>query len=87
MSRTEEEIAELLRALPPAPEAWVAGARELPRTRRELSDVIGRIETDEAFRREVEADVAAALGATGPEGEPLDPVQAAAIRAHLQPDR
>lgn len=32
----EDRIAELLRALPSAPEGWVEAAKELPRARSEL---------------------------------------------------
>ena len=52
-ARDDEYIAELLSALPPAPAAWVAAALEIPRTRRELEDVMRRVEADEEFRRAV----------------------------------
>jgi hypothetical protein len=85
MRRPEEEIASLLAELPPAPEAWVAAARELPRTRRELADVIGRIEADEEFRGRVLADIEVALGPAsdrrGSEQAAVDGQRAARIAA------
>jgi hypothetical protein len=49
----EETLAELLRALPPAPEGWVRAAQELPRSRRELDDIVARAVADEAALRDV----------------------------------
>jgi hypothetical protein len=76
----EENLAGLLGALPPAPEAWAQAARELPRTREELADALGRIEADEEFRRVVLRDLDGALGPVAPEDRAA---RAAAIRAHL----
>jgi hypothetical protein len=76
----EEEIGRLLSALPPAPEAWVEAAREVPRTRRDLADALVRIEADEEFRREVMRDLDAALGAGAPERQTA---RAAVLRARL----
>jgi hypothetical protein len=36
----EERLAELLRALPPAPAGWVEAAKELPSARRSLEDLV-----------------------------------------------
>src|SRR5436305_13285446 len=36
----EERLAELLRALPPAPEAWIKAAQELPLARLELDEIV-----------------------------------------------
>jgi hypothetical protein len=70
----EERIAELLRALPPAPEGWVRAAQELPRSRAELDDIVGRAVADEAFRKALIADLEAALRDVGYEPDilPLD---------------
>ena len=38
----EEALAELLRALPPAPAHWVQAAKELPAARRELDGIVDR---------------------------------------------
>ena len=38
----EEQIADLLRRLPPAPEGWVRAAQELPIARRGLDDIVER---------------------------------------------
>jgi hypothetical protein len=70
----EERLAELLRALPPAPEGWVKAAQELPRVRRGLDDIVARAVADDTFRRALIADLEAALRAEGyePEAIPLD---------------
>jgi hypothetical protein len=80
---SELRIAQLLAALPPAPEAWVQAARELPKTRRELDDVVGRVEADAEFRRRVLDDIELALGSVEPERRAA---AAAALRAHLARD-
>ena len=46
----EERLALLIRALPPAPEAWVRAAQELPFVRGELDEIVARAEADVAFR-------------------------------------
>jgi hypothetical protein len=61
----EERLAELLRALPPAPEAWVRAAQELPTARRTLDDLVARAEADARFRTALLADLEAALAAEG----------------------
>ena len=61
----EERLAELLRALPPAPRGWVQAAQELPHVRRELDSLVARAEADERFRRELVADLERALSASG----------------------
>jgi hypothetical protein len=61
----EERLAELLSALPPAPEAWVRAAQELPRARRELEQIVARAEADLEFGRALVADLEAALAAEG----------------------
>jgi hypothetical protein len=65
MTYDEERIAELLGALPPAPEAWVRAAQELPRARRELDEIVARAEADLAFRKALIADLEAALADEG----------------------
>jgi hypothetical protein len=61
----EERLAQLLRALPPAPEAWVEAARELPLARAELDEIVARAEADAAFRAALVADLEAALAREG----------------------
>ena len=77
----EERLAKLLRTLPPAPEAWVAAAQELPRARREIDEIAARAEADHEFRAAVTADLEAALEAAGYE---VDPSLLPALRARLQ---
>ena len=76
----EERIAELLRTLPPAPEAWVRAAQELPLAQRGLDDLVARAEADAAFRARLVADLEAALEAEGVEP---DPALVRALRARL----
>lgn len=65
MGYDEERIARLLKALPPAPEAWVKAAQELPRSRGELDEIVARAEADIEFRKALVADLEAALAAEG----------------------
>jgi hypothetical protein len=67
----EERLGELLRALPPAPEGWVRAAQELPRSRRELDDIVARAVADEAFRKALIEDLDRALRDVGFEPESL----------------
>ena len=63
----EERLGELLRALPPPPQAWVQAAQELPRARAQLDDIVARAEADAAYRRALLADLEAALSQAGVE--------------------
>ena len=76
----EERLAELLRALPPAPEAWVRAAQELPFARRELDEIVERAVADVAFRKALVADLEAALAR---EGYEPDAALVAALRVRL----
>jgi hypothetical protein len=76
----EQRLAELLGALPPAPDAWVQAAKELPLARRQLDSLIERAVADEDFRRAIEADIEAAIREAGCVP---DPVTVAALRARL----
>jgi hypothetical protein len=63
----EERLAELLAALPEAPQGWVQAAKELPRARAELDELVARAEADAAFRDRVLADLERAVAAAGVE--------------------
>jgi hypothetical protein len=81
MSRYEEtRIALLLRKLPPAPEAWVRAAQELPLARLGLDDIVRRAEEDAAYRRRLLEDLEQALAADGYEP---DPALVEAVRRRL----
>ena len=83
MSRYDEtRIGELLRRLPPAPEAWVRAAQELPLARLGLDDLVRRAEQDAEFRAQVVADLEAALR---DEGLEPDPERIEALRRRFQP--
>jgi hypothetical protein len=60
-----EGLARLIGMLPPAPEAWVRAAQELPEARRELDGIVARAEADAEFRRLLIADLESALRAEG----------------------
>jgi hypothetical protein len=62
-----ERLARLIGMLPPAPEAWVRAAQELPAARRELDQLVARAEADAEFRAGLLADLEAALEAEGVE--------------------
>jgi regulator of protease activity HflC (stomatin/prohibitin superfamily) len=66
----EERLARLIRALPPAPEAWVRAAQELPLARAELDEIVARAEADAEYRARLVADLEAALVADGYEPTP-----------------
>jgi len=65
MTLDQDRIAQLLGALPPAPEAWVRAAQELPRARQELDEIVARAEADARFRAALIADLESALAAEG----------------------
>jgi hypothetical protein len=67
----EERLAQLLRALPPAPEAWVRAAQELPVARRGLDTIVERARADAEFREALIADLENALAGAGYEPDPL----------------
>jgi hypothetical protein len=79
----EERVAELLRRLPPAPEAWVRAAQELPPARSGLDAIVRRAHEDAAFRAQVLADLESALAAEGV--EPTT-VVVEALKTQLAPD-
>ena len=62
-----ERLAERLRSLPPAPEAWVRAAQELPLVHAGLDRIVARAEADAEFRRALIADLESALRAEGVE--------------------
>ena len=61
----EQRLAGLIAALPPAPDAWVQAAQELPFARRSLDDIVERARRDLEYRRTVIADLEGALEAAG----------------------
>jgi len=65
----EDRLAELIGALPPAPQAWVQAAQELPLARTELDEIVTRAEADAEFRRALIADLEATLAQEGYEPE------------------
>jgi hypothetical protein len=67
----EERLARLIRALPPAPEAWVRAAQELPFASAGLDQIVARAEADAEFRVRLIADLEGALEAEGYERDPV----------------
>jgi hypothetical protein len=67
----EERLARLIRALPPAPEAWVRAAQELPLARAGLDQIVARAEADAEFRGRLISDLEGALAAEGYERDPI----------------
>lgn len=66
----EQDLAGLIGALPPAPASWVQAAQVLPRTRRELRELLPRIEQDAGFRAEATRDLERAIEQAGFEARP-----------------
>jgi hypothetical protein len=66
----EERLAELIAALPPAPEAWVQAAQELPRARAELDQIVARAAADGEYRQRLIDDLESAVRAEGIEPHP-----------------
>jgi hypothetical protein len=60
-----EQVADLLRLLPPAPAGWVAAAQELPQQRAALDSLVARAEVDAAFRKALLDDLESAVAAAG----------------------
>ena len=63
----EQTLAELIALLPPAPEAWVAAARQIGPARRTLDTIVERAREDVEYRSRVLADLEAALQSEGVE--------------------
>ena len=78
----EETLAELLRTLPAAPQAWVRAAQELPLARRGFDEIVERANADRAFREALIADLESALQA---EGYDPEPAVVEALRARFIP--
>ncbi len=79
---SEERIAELIAALPPAPAGWVQAAVELPAAREAIDQLVTQALADNAARQAILADLEAAVRQVGVEPRPeiLD-----GIRARLSP--
>jgi hypothetical protein len=67
----EEQVGRLLRMLPPAPEAWVRAAQELPAARAALDELVARAEQDAEFRSRLMSDLEGAIAAAGHEPSPF----------------
>lgn len=65
----EDKLAELIAALPPAPEGWVRAAQELPPVRTSLDEIVARAEADGRFRQALIANLESALAQEGYEPE------------------
>jgi hypothetical protein len=63
----EDQLAELIAALPPAPAVWVRAAVELPAARAAIDGIVERTMAAQAARSEVLADLEAALREAGVE--------------------
>jgi hypothetical protein len=64
---TEEQLASLIGALPPAPTAWVQAAQELPAARHAIDSLVERAHADAQERRLILADLEASLRQAGVE--------------------
>ena len=64
---TEETLADLIAALPPAPVAWVQAAVELPQVRTVMDELVTRASADSRAREMILADLEEALRGRGVE--------------------
>lgn len=81
MTRYDEtDLAELLRLLAPAPEAWVCAAQELPLARERLDEIVARASANAKFRQALIDDLERGLAAAGYEP---DRALVAALRTRL----
>lgn len=80
MKYDEDSLADLIGALPPAPDGWVRAAQQLPALRQSLDELVARAVSDSEFRKTLEADLESALSAAG---YAPDPPLLAAVRAAL----
>lgn len=67
---TEEQLAALIAALPPAPESWVQAASELPTARAAIDGIVARAMHADAVRVAILADLEGALRSEGVEPVP-----------------
>ena len=64
---TEEQLANLIGVLPPAPAAWVRAAQELPAAREAIESLVERAHADAEERQAILADLEASLRQAGVE--------------------
>jgi len=64
---TEEQLANLIGALPPAPTAWVQAAQELPAAREAIESLVERAHAHAEERQAILADLEASLRRAGVE--------------------
>ena len=83
---TEEQLAELIAALPPAPPGWVRAATELPAARAAIDALVELAAADQAAREAMLADLDSALREAGAEPRP-DVVRGLRERLHELPRR
>lgn len=67
---TEEELAELIAALPAAPPAWVEAAVQLPRATATIEELVAEAIADQDRREAVLSDLEAALRGAGVQPRP-----------------
>jgi hypothetical protein len=80
----EDRIADLIAALPPAPEGWVRAAQVLPAARKSMDEIVARAESDAQFREALIADLERALAQAG--YEPDRPLVDALRRRFTSPN-
>jgi hypothetical protein len=63
----EQQLADLIAALPPAPEGWVKAAQGLPAAREAIDTLVERAQSDGRARERILADLEASLREEGVE--------------------
>jgi hypothetical protein len=66
-NRTEEQLAELIAALAPAPPGWVEAAGELPSVSAAIDEIVARCQHEQARRQATLQDLETVLRGAGVE--------------------
>ncbi len=87
-SYDELQLAALIRSLPPAPEAWVAAAQELPRAGKGLSQILALAKANAEFNQALIDDLESALQKAGIDPKPrlVDELRARLAGQQTKPD-
>jgi len=64
---TEQQLAKLIAALPPAPAAWERAAQQLPAAREAIDTLVQRAQADARQRQRILDELVASLSAEGVE--------------------
>jgi hypothetical protein len=78
----EQQLAELIATLPPAPAAWVTAAQALPAARQAIDSLVARAQADRQARERILEDLEQSL-----RGEGVEPVRAVVRELRVRLDQ